>query len=317
MIRYLLLLATVSAFLISTPRPAVEAIDDATYPIVMSVPDGWQPESLAAGRGSEVLVGSRRHGGIYALNVETGEGRVLFAGQQGRTTNGVAFDPRSNYVYAAGAATGELNVYDAFTGATVATYKLGTGSAPTQVNDVIVTRDAAYASDSQRPVIYRVPLDEDGNVPPATNFEVINLGGDYVHATGINGNGIDATPDGTRVILMKTNTGQVFDVNPNTGHATLIDLGGATLPSGDGILLEGDKLYVVRNQANIVVKIDLSADFKQGRIVDQYSHQAMDQSTGIAKIGTRIYAVNARFAAGAATTVNYQVVALQTGDSDE
>ncbi len=49
---------------------------------------------------------------------------------------------RTNYIFAAGGGTGKAYVYDADTGALVQEYALT--APPTFVNDVIVTREAAY-----------------------------------------------------------------------------------------------------------------------------------------------------------------------------
>lgn len=45
---------------------------------------------------------------------------------------------------------------DTRTGAVLASYRFA--DAPTFVNDVALTRDAAWFTDSNRPVLYRLPL---------------------------------------------------------------------------------------------------------------------------------------------------------------
>src|SRR3712207_6895860 len=42
--------------------------------------------------------------------------------------------------------------------------------------------------------------------------------------------------------------GRLFTVDPQSGVARAIDLGGASVSNGDGILLSGQTLYVVRNR---------------------------------------------------------------------
>lgn len=78
--------------------------------------------------------------------------------------------------------------------------------------------------------------------------EAIPLTGDLQYQSGFNVNGIDATPDGKTLILVQSNTGKLFTADPETGMTHLIDLGGATVASGDGILLVGHTLYVDPNE---------------------------------------------------------------------
>ena len=53
--------------------------------------------------------------------------------------------------------------------------QLATGAGATFVNDVVVTRDAAYFTDSQRPALYRLPLANDGT--PGTVATVVPIAG--------------------------------------------------------------------------------------------------------------------------------------------
>ena len=46
-------------------------------------------------------------------------------------------------------------------------------------------------------------------------------------------------------------------LDPATGEATEVDLGGASLTNGDGILLDGRTLYVVRNRLNQIAVVEL------------------------------------------------------------
>ena len=126
------------------------------WPDVIALPNGWLPEGVVTGRGPVIYSGSRANGAIYAADLRTGEGAILVPGQAGRVAVGLSFDPRTNYIFVAGGGTGKAYVYDADTGALVQEYAL---TAPGGfVNDVIVTRDAAYFTQSARAEYYRVPL---------------------------------------------------------------------------------------------------------------------------------------------------------------
>src|SRR5690606_18383132 len=129
-------------------------------------------------------------------------------------------------------------------GESVASYELTEPG--TFINDVVVTRDAAYFTDSFRPVLYKVPLGPGGSPADPSEVEEIMLSGDFTFVPdAFNTNGIDARPNGKWLIIVNSATGELYRVDPNTGEATLIDLDdGETLPNGDGILLQGFTLYV-------------------------------------------------------------------------
>ncbi len=142
------------------------------FPEVVPLPIGFRPEGIEVGRGTTFYVGSVASGAIYRGNLRTGAGDILVPAEAGRSATGIELDRRKR-LFVAGGATGNAYVYDARTGALLRTYTLAT--APTFVNDVVVVRDAAYFTDSQRAVIYRVAIGRGGALGAA---ETTPLGGD-------------------------------------------------------------------------------------------------------------------------------------------
>ena len=96
------------------------------FPQVISLPNGWQPEGIATGRGTSFYVGSLRDGAIYRGSVLTGRGSVLVPGEAGRVAVGIEVD-RRNLLWVAGGATGTGRVYDAGSGRELASYQFTTG----------------------------------------------------------------------------------------------------------------------------------------------------------------------------------------------
>jgi sugar lactone lactonase YvrE len=276
-----------------------------TFPELIDLPNAWLPEGVVTGRGPVIYSGSRANGAIYAADLRTGAGSIIVQGTPGRVAVGLSFDQRSNYIFVAGGATGSGYVYDADTGATVATYQFTT-SATTFVNDVIVTRDAAYFTDSRQAVLYRVPIGPGGRV--SNSFETIPLSGDFQLVAGNNANGIEATPNGDTLIVVNSALGVLYNVDPETGVATLIDLGGASVSNGDGILLQGNTLYVVRNRLNQIAVIELAPDLLSGAVVDVITNSNFDVPTTVAAFGRRLYAVNARFGTPNTPETTYTIV---------
>ena len=107
---------------------------------------------------------------------------------------------------------------------------------------------------------------------------------------------------------MNSASGVLYEVDPATGFALAIDVGGASLTMGDGMLLHGNTLYVVRNRLNEIVVIDLAADLSAGTVVDVITNPSFDTPTTMATFGNRLYAVNARFTTPPTPTTPYQVV---------
>jgi sugar lactone lactonase YvrE len=297
-----ILASLVFATLLVLPGLAAEP-----FPEVMPLPDGFRPEGIAIGPGNTFYVGSIGSGAVYRGDLRTGEGDLLVQPVPGRAAIGVDLDRTGQFLFVAGGPTGQGYVYDAQTGAELAVYQFTT--APTFVNDVVVTRDAAYFTDSQKPVLYRVPIGPGGELGAA---ETIPLGGDFQFVAGqFNANGIDATPDGSQLIVVNSTLGLLYRVDPNTGVAALIDLGGAVMTNGDGILLDGLTLYVVRNRLNQVAVIELSDDLAEGDVVGLITSPNFDVPTTIAEHGNRLYAVNARFSTPPTPTTTYSVVQVE------
>ena len=285
-----------------TAAPAGAGQTRDLFPKVISLPDGWQPEGIATGRGTSFYVGSLRDGAIYRGSVLTGEGSVLVAGQTGQVAVGIEVD-RRNQLWVAGGATGAGRVYDAATGAEVASYQFATGE--TFVNDVVVTKDAAYFTDSVNPVLYVVRLDRRGRPGPATTLP---LTGELEYTTGFNVNGIEASPDGRTLLLVQSNLGLLFRASARTGVTQQVDLGGASLTNGDGLLRRGNTLYVVRNRLNEIAVIELGRRYATGRLVDTITDPNFQVPTTVAAFGPFLYAVNARFGTPPTPDTTYTVV---------
>lgn len=280
------------------------------FPEEIPLPDGFQPEGIAVGRGTAVFAGSLADGTIWRGDLRTGSSDVLVTPDD-RVAVGMDVDRRTNYLYVAGGPLGEAYVYDASTGDTVATYEL-TGESSTFVNDVIVTRTAAYFTDSFRPVLYKVPLGPGGAVSVATDVEEVPLGGDFpVDAEGFNANGIVATPDGRALIVVSSAVGTLYRVDPATGDATEIDLGGATVPNGDGLVLQGRTLYVVQNFLNQIGVVELDPRLTAGALREPIDSELFRIPTTADVFGPYLYAVNARFDTTPGPEVEYEIVQVR------
>jgi sugar lactone lactonase YvrE len=293
----LLLLATT---LVASPAVATAK----SFPDVIQLPNGFQPEGIAI-KGTTFYTGSLGGvQGVYRGDLRTGEGAPFIPGNGGMFV-GMKVDDAGR-LWIAGGGSGRGYVYDATTGALLATFQFAT--APTFVNDVIVTKDAAWFTDSQRPQLYRVAIGPDGAIGAVTT---VDLTGKIQFVPGFNLNGIAATPNGSTLIVVNSSTGKLYTIDTASFTTREIDLGGATVTMGDGILLHGRTLYVVRNRSNEIVAIRLAPDLQSGTIVDVIRSAAFDVPTTIARHGNALYAVNARFGTSGPTTATYTAVRVE------
>jgi sugar lactone lactonase YvrE len=277
------------------------------FPDTIPLPNGFQPEGIASGNGTTFYVGSIPTGAVYRGDLQTGEGAVLVRAQAGRSSIGLKYDARTGLLFVAGGMTGNAYIYDGQTGANVAEIQLT--KLPSFINDVVVTNDAAYFTNSFQPELYRVPLANNGELPASPTSEAIPLGGDYQFTPGaFNANGIEATPNGKTLIIVNSSEGALYNVDPTTGVATRINLGTGSVPNGDGILLQGKTFYVVQNVLNQIAVVELRPDFSSGTIVDMITSPDFRVPTTIAKFGNALYAVNARFDTMPTPDTEYEVV---------
>ncbi|MFG1708966.1 superoxide dismutase [Nonomuraea sp. M3C6] len=282
--------------------PAQAAV---SKPDTFPLPNGFQPEGIAIGPGHFAYFGSRATGDIYRADLRTGKGSVISKGP-GTPSLGLKTDGRGR-LFVAGGTGGDARVVDLRTGAVLKTYPLATGAS--FVNDVILTERAAYFTDSTNPVLYKLELGHKGALPGEA--VKIPLSGAIQYTTGTNANGIAPSPDRKSLLIVQSNTGKLFEVDPSSGVTTEVDLGGESLANGDGLLLAGRTLYAVQNRLNTVTAIGLARDGSSGKIVKRLTDPRFDVPTTVAAFGNRLYLPNARFTTTPTPDTPYSVVAIK------
>jgi sugar lactone lactonase YvrE len=248
------------------------------------------------------------NGAIYKADLRTGKGSILVQPRPGRQAAGIKFDPRTNYLYVAGVYTGHAYVYDATTGADVADFVMTTMTR-TIVNDVAITRDAVYFTESFGPVFYRIPLNAGGRLPEASAIQEIPLRGDFEYLpNGFNSNGIVATPDGKSLIIVHGDLGRLYRVDPISGQATQIDVGAPRVgkDGSDGLVLVGRTLYNI-NFYNELIPIELNRDLTKGVIKPSITSPNFQGPATAARFGPSLYVVNAKLDIAPTPELTYTV----------
>lgn len=270
----------------------------------IDLPNGFAPEGIAMGKGTTFYTGSLAGAGIWRGDVAAGDGSLLVTG--GGPFVGMKVDAWGR-LWVAGGPAGNGYVFDADTGEPIASFLFAV--APTFVNDVVITRDAAWFTDSMRPVLYRVDIDEDG---PIGAVSTVDLSGQVAFVDGaFNFNGIAASRDGRTLLVVNSTSGELYAVNARRETASLVDLGGESVGNGDGILLVGRRLYVVRNQLNQIDVFRINHDLERGRLVEVITSPGFDVPTTIARRGGSLYAVNARFGTDVTPETEYWVTRVE------
>lgn len=274
---------------------------------VIPLPPGFRPEGIASGTGTTFYVGSIATGAIFRGDIQTGEGEILVPPQEGRSAAGLKFDERTGLLFVSGGPTGFAYIYDAETGEEVAAIQLDTR--PSFINDVVITEDAAYFTNSTQRFLYKVPLGENGELPEMPTVEPIRLRGEYKFTPGeFNANGIAATRDGRWLVIVNTFEGALYRVDPETGVATRIHLRRGNVQNGDGILLQGENLYVVQNFLNQVAVVEVNERLTMGEIERTITSELFRIPTTIARFDDILCVVNARFDTEAMPDTEYEVV---------
>ncbi len=273
--------------------------------------DNVFPEGIAAGSGGAFYVGSTTTGTIYRGTV--GSPTIepfLPGGTDGRTdVRGLKVDGRGR-LFLAGGGTGQIFVYDGATKGLLA--KFATGLTPSFVNDVTIAPNGdAYFTDSNSPAIYRIAADV--TAPGAFSRWSDLAGTPIVYGQGFNLNGIAASDDGKYLVTVQSNTGKLFRVDLATKAIAEIALGGQTVPAGDGLLLSGQTLWVMRNAAATLVTLQLAPDFGSATIVATTTDPDLAFPTTFARVGDRLLVVNSQLdkrTAGQPPVLPFTIVGL-------
>ncbi len=299
-IRRLAPVLAVMAAVCTVTSPLAEA---ATADVIV-LPGATSAEGIAAGRGSTFYAGDLFTGDIFRGNVRRGTAQLLIDAPAGRQATGMIVDLAHHVLIVSGGFTGQAYFYDLDTGETLATYQLGAAGA-SLINDVTLTKDGAWFTDTFQPQLYFVPITSKGVPGPS---ETLTLTGPAADVSGqFNLNGIRAVPNGKTLIVAHSATGALYTVDPDTGASQTI--AGVSVPNVDGILFEAGHLWAVQNFSNQISRVRLSPDLASGVVEQVITSELFQVPSTAARFGNRLAVVNAKFNTGFPPTAEeYEVV---------
>jgi hypothetical protein len=201
------------------------------------------PEGVAFDNQSKAFfVSITADGAIYRGTLGSATVAPFIPGGAGRSAVGLKV--KDGKLYVAGGATGTITVYDLATGQAVAGFTTGAGGF---LNDLVVTgRGDVFVTDSFRPILWHVTAEQvqaGSGTPQALDVSAIPF-----EANEFNLNGI-VSEGSSRLVVVDSNSGKLFriDLGPDQSSIRAIDeLQGATVPGGDGLLLDRGRLVVVQ-----------------------------------------------------------------------
>jgi hypothetical protein len=277
------------------------------------LPVGFRPEGVTSGPGDTYYAGSLADGRIRTGDLSRGTGRDLLAGVPGRALRGLQYDSRSGLVWAVGqdGGTGIVLVVHSRTGQLLHRFVVpGAGF----LNDIVVTKKAAWVTDSSVDRLTSLRLDRQGR--PDGTMSSLPLTGPWPTPTGLRANGIRELSDGS-LVLDNSTAGGLWRVDPVSGAVGAIPITGGPIASGltggDGLVLSGRTLYVVRgNRVGVtVLTLRRTASEWTARWDGALTSPDLDVPSTATLAGHTLWAVNARFGVADPATATYSIVPLR------
>jgi streptogramin lyase len=279
----------------------------------IALPTGFRPEGIAAGHGKTFYVGSVADGRIWVGDVKSGEGRVLVAPVTGRSLRGLLLDKRSGWLWAVGSqgAEGLVLAVSARTGAVKASIAVPDALF---LNDLTVSKGSLWVTDSQVDRLLRIPLDRLGR--PVGGYSTLALSAPWPTPEGFRANGITALRDGS-LLLDNSTAGGLYTVAPRSGAVTVVPVtGSAAITGGDGLVLRGNTLFIVRGSDNASVtevRLRHTRAGLQAKVVRLLTDPTLDFPATAALIGGKLWVVNGRFTLTEPDTAAFWLTGLSLG----
>lgn len=282
--------------------PAAATCDRPTTYVVSQDP-GVLPESIWVGGDGTMYVTGSGNGAVYVGDTDSPVMKVFSsAGADGRSkATGVEVDRRGR-VWVAGWDTDTVWVYRPDGRLLAQRTVPDAGSA---LNDLIITDDAVYVTDSFTGSLWRAPVRGDR----VGEFSRWLSASDFPRQPGFL-NGIVGTADGRVALVADSIEGNgepgdavLFRVDLRTATVTEVAVRGGYLGTVDGMLLEGQRLYANSNypdgNGSVFYAVDqgiLNSDLTDLQLVRRSGTAPRTQApTAVARDGRRLLWVNSQF----------------------
>src|SRR4051794_18399241 len=251
------------------------------------------PEGVAFDKRSKAFfVGITTDGAIYRGTLGSDTVAPYIPGAP-TGKSAVGLKVKRGKLYVAGGGTGSITVYDIASKAQVAKFETGSGGF---LNDLQVTRNGdVYVTDSFRPKLWHVTADQvkaGSGTPQALDVSAVPYEGGAFNLNGIVAKGA------RKLVVVDTNSGKLFRIRLGHDGASIdrIDeVTGATVPGGDGMLLDRGRLVVVQGDPAQLSFLKLRHDARAARLERTQTRDKRRGPSTVARARKLSLVVNADF----------------------
>jgi hypothetical protein len=295
-----------AALLVPAPVAAAgEASSDDVAPVILL--DGAKgAEGIAAAGGHKFFAGDLVTGDIYRGDIRKDKATKFIDAPSGRVAVGMKADGRNDLLFVAGGPTGQAYVYDTETGKTVKTYQLTKKEA--FINDVALTDQGAWFTNSRQAELYFIPVDDDGDLGTARTLALKGPAADT--SKQFNLNGIAYSRDARRLVVAHSGNAALYTVSPRTGNST--EITGVKVPNVDGILVKGSTVWAVQNMSNQISRLRVNFHESTAKLREVITSPHFNIPTTAALFDDTLAAVNAKFGVPNAKTFEVVTVGART-----
>jgi Cu-Zn family superoxide dismutase len=282
-------------------------------------PDARFPEGIAYSPSRDsFFTANAETGAVFEINRKGDSARVVVPegvlAPAGTQTFPVALGMKvdaANRLWIAGGRTGRMFVVDVDSGKVLkqVTAPSGAGSL---INDVALVDGAAYFTDTRTPTLWRLAAmgNRIGDLEAWTTFADTPIEYDG----GNNLNGIAVTPDGAALVVVQMDKGLLFLIDLASKAIRKIDTTGIALSGGDGLVMVGDLIYVVRQPAGEIVTLKVQPDPPVAKLVNRFRDPALAWPATALLAEKSLMVVNSQFntrvTKSASTPFTFAVVPL-------
>jgi Cu-Zn family superoxide dismutase len=281
----------------AAPPPAAEtpALSTIVLPDSVSFPEGVAYDSSA----NTLYTSSALDGALVRVDPATGAVTVVTPAGTLLPADNTAFPgplgmkiDDAKRLWIAGGRTGKIWIVNTADGSVVKDFTVPTAG-KSLINDVTLAGGAGYFTDTFVPTLWRVAANGEtiGDLEPWLDLQ----GSAIEYGESANLNGIASTPDGGTLIVVQMAKGLLFKIDVATKAVTAIDTAGADLSGSDGLVLDGNTLYVVRQTAVEIATVQLNDDLTAGTVTSRFKDAALAWPATAAKVGSDLIVVNTQF----------------------
>lgn len=249
------------------------------------------PEGVAVDGRGNAYVGSTSEGHIWRIAPGAQKAEMFQAG--GSFGRAAAFGMKvdaNNRLWVAGGPQGTVSLLDLASGATLATAQ-GPQDRHMFLNDLVPAGGHVYVTDSFRPILFRVAATPGAPLALEPWLDLAGTPIRYV-PNQVNLNGIVASPDGRWLLAIQMATGQLWRIDTASKAVSEVRVEGADLKQGDGLLLRGNELYVLRNEADEIVRLQLAEGWGSARVIQRLTDPRLKYPTTAAATERGLLVVN-------------------------